>query len=108
VRSAVVKLIEERYRTCEFQIGLKRWREFSHLAHQDSSITLTRCDDGYRSGGMETSETAFFEFDTRPAPETITIKLTDPQKIAHARAVLSGKDKSAPHIWAPIIKKRVA
>jgi hypothetical protein len=57
---------------------------------------------------MEPSDTksAFFEFDTLPDPATFTIKLTDPEKIAHARGLLSGKVTSAPHVSGTIVKKR--
>jgi hypothetical protein len=36
---------------------------------------------------MEPSSTksAFFEFDTRPGPDTFVVKLTDAEIIAHAR-----------------------
>ena len=59
---------------------------------------------------MEASahKSAFFEFDTRPDPETFTIKLTDPEKIEHARRLLSGQTKHDPHISGIIVKKRVS
>jgi hypothetical protein len=52
------------------------------------------------------AKSAFFEFDTLPDPETFTVKLTDPEKIAHARGLLSGKVTSKPHISGTIVKKR--
>ena len=51
---------------------------------------------------------AFFEFDTLPDPETFTVKLTNPELIAHARGLLSGKITSKPHISGTIVKKRVS
>jgi hypothetical protein len=53
------------------------------------------------------AKSAYFEFDTRPDPETFTIKLTDPENIAHARAILSGKPVQARHVSGTIVKKRV-
>ena len=51
------------------------------------------------------AEEAYFLIDIQPRKETFTIKLTDPVKIQKARDILSGKDRSTPHVAGKIIKE---
>lgn len=53
------------------------------------------------------SKTAFFTFDTLPAEGTFIIKLTDPDKIKHARDILSGNETKAIHVIGKIVKEPV-
>jgi hypothetical protein len=50
------------------------------------------------------SEEAYFAFETRPETATFVFKLTDPQKIAEARAILSGKQTDRTHVMGKIVK----
>ncbi|GAB3212733.1 calmodulin [Marinactinospora thermotolerans] len=52
------------------------------------------------------SETAYFEFDYPPAPDKFVFELTDPEKITHARSVLSGEEKERIHVHGRIKKSR--
>jgi hypothetical protein len=52
------------------------------------------------------SEEAYFVFDYPPHPETFVFKLTDPQRIAEARAILSGEQKDRIHVMGKIVKSR--
>lgn len=55
---------------------------------------------GYPSN---TATEAYFVFDYPPNPETFTIKLNDPQKIARAREILS-RNQPSQHILGKVIK----
>ncbi|HYP25318.1 MAG TPA: calmodulin [Blastocatellia bacterium] len=50
------------------------------------------------------SRAAYFVFDSPPAPETFVFKLTDPEKIRHARDILSGREKHQVHVTGIILK----
>jgi hypothetical protein len=51
---------------------------------------------------------AFFEFDVPPSPGKVIIKLTDPEKIQQARAILSGAEQESTHVMGKIVKFPVA
>src|SRR2546430_1127577 len=53
---------------------------------------------------MHPTTTPLFEFDYSPAPETFIIQLTDVKKIAHARRIVSGEEKSKIHVSGTIVK----
>lgn len=47
------------------------------------------------------AETAFFEMDVPPHPETFVVKLRDDERIAHARRVLAGEEP-AVHVMGKV------
>lgn len=51
------------------------------------------------------SKAAFFAFDTPPADGTFIIKLTDLDKIQHARNILSGKETKVVHVSGNVVKE---
>ena len=50
----------------------------------------------------QVSGEAYFAFDYPPAPETFVFRLTDPQKIQHARNILSGAEQEKVHVMGRI------
>ncbi|CAO3644962.1 unnamed protein product [Cunninghamella blakesleeana] len=53
------------------------------------------------------AEEAYFEFKYPPMPETFIFKLTDDDRIAEARKILSGEEKERVHVHGRIIKRPV-
>lgn len=53
----------------------------------------------------ERSEYAYFRFDVPPFRDTFVIQLIDPQNIAHARALLSGRKQNPSQVMGIIIKE---
>ena len=49
---------------------------------------------------------AVFMFDDPPGTATYCVQLTDPKQIEHARGLIAGTVKDAPHIQGKIIKSR--
>ncbi len=48
---------------------------------------------------------AYFELDIPPAPETFIFKLTDPEKIDRAKAIINGEEKETIHVTGVIVKE---
>jgi uncharacterized protein (TIGR03437 family) len=53
------------------------------------------------------STDAYFQFSSRPAPETFVIRLTELEKIKHARDLLSRRRSDLPHVIGTIVKSPV-
>jgi uncharacterized protein (TIGR03437 family) len=54
------------------------------------------------------SADAYFQFSSRPAPETFVIRLTEIQKIRHARDLISRRRSDLPHVIGTIVKSPVS
>lgn len=57
----------------------------------------------YRTG-LAQEAAAYFRFDIPPEPETFVIRLTDPEKISQARAILAGLEPDL-HVMGQIVKQ---
>ncbi|MFF3437136.1 calmodulin-binding protein [Streptosporangium sp. NPDC002721] len=51
------------------------------------------------------SEPVYFTMTTAGSPRPFVIKLTDPEKIRHARRILSGQETERTHVMGRIIKR---
>ncbi|GII75844.1 hypothetical protein Sru01_08260 [Sphaerisporangium rufum] len=57
------------------------------------------------TGPAAAENEAYFAFDYPPSRETVVIKLTDPEKIQHARDLLAGKTQDRPHVMGRLVKR---
>lgn len=51
---------------------------------------------------------AFFRIDSPPHPETFVVKLRNPQRIEHARRILSGEETLAVHVMGKVVPRAKA
>ena len=51
------------------------------------------------------SSAAYFRFTDHSGEPRFVIELTDPEKIAHARRILSGEEKEKVHVMGKIVKR---